>query len=502
MSSSFNIIPDELLNHPIMMPAEEIIKYGIHRDESPLYPSYKFIDIVVYPHELYSVTIVRKDNLDNYYEIQRKLKLLYEEASEDELIREKESTEHLRTREDILYILSRDYSMSNYHYIYFDTTRELEESEDEYIINNFILKYSYPSCMNINYDITSEEKIRIIDDEFNFMKDKLYRYNPNIILIQVPRVIYCLYNIYIHYNAKILNDINIKEIQIESTSYKLYCDYLLALYKMNINYIRDINRRLIVLLYDRYIDGLYSSLTSEYWIDVLNSTIDKIYRFTPYKHKLHPNSVGIFLEKSSKGQDIRFTQERNRHILYTTLLHELKNYGKDIIILYRGSGSDIERVSNNNCTNQQIHSYSYNTSVLNAILSDMGACTLNYYKTNNHKYYYIVKKHFYNDGGIESDLFWIPPIHPVLLIKMKGELFHARSKIPIMPNELRKLVVDGLAVSYNIDFLLSNLTCEEMLIEYAKYIRHRFELVDKYYNKYLIYKNKFLNLRSKLRNLI
>ena len=481
-------ISEDLLNKQITIPFYDLINfYSINKDgDSIKYPLYKFINFTDNNDGTYSLTIVRKDNLDDYFRNEQKYKIEYEDTLESERIIRYELRDEMKQKGNFF---TKDYDMANYHYIYFNTNKELLPDEDKYIIENIILKYSYPSCMNANYDITPDEQQEIINDEFNFIKQKLNIFNNNIILIQVPVLIYSMFNIYIQYTAKLIYNIDIIALSVDQVAYdyKLYCDIISDSY--NINYISSINNRLIFLLYNIY--KRTNIINIDYWLMVLDEIITYIYSFTKWKYLLKENSILLPLHF---GKDLRFTEERNNRILKETLMCELKNQGKNIIILYRGSESDIELPCQLDWKSDlEIRSYSYNTSLLNAVFYDITAYTLYYYKQNNNKYYYIVKKHFHNDGSDESDILWIPPIHPVLLINMYGELFHGRSKIPTTET---KLGIKGLS-GFVPDFLKSRLTCGEMLEKYDKCIKKfRFEIIDKYYNKYLKYKNKFIILRK------
>ena len=487
-------IPEDLLNKQITISIYDLTNhYGLNKDrESIKYPLYKFINFTDNNDGTYSLTIVKKEHLDDYIRNDQRY-VEHEDILKQERIVRDELRDELKQKGSTYNNFSKDYDMANYHYIYFNTNKELLPDEDRYIIENIILKYSYPSCMNINYDITPDEQQEIINDEFNFIKKKLNSFDNNIILIQVPQLIYSMFNIYIQYTAKLINDIDIIAVSVDITDtddYKSYCDIISASY--NINFISSINNRLIVLLYNIYKKN-NNIINIDYWLMVLDEIITYIYTFTKWKH-LFKSGISLLLPLTGIGRDLRFTEERNNRILKETLMCELKNQGKNIIILYRGSGSDTELP----CqlvwkSNLEIRSFSYNTSLLNAVFNDITAYTLYFYKQNNHKYYYIIKKHFHNDGSDESDIIWIPPIHPVLLINMFGEIFHARSKIPITKT---RLDIKGLAIEPP-NFLKSRLTCDEMLEKYDKYVKkNRFEIIDKYYNKYLKYKNKYLELQS------
>ena len=103
-------------------------------------------------------------------------------------------------------------------------------------------------------------------------------------------------------------------------------------------------------------------------------------------------------------------------------------------ILYRGAVDTKESAINQSRVNQG-YSLSYNTSLLNGIISDKTACTY-YYMQNDKKYGDLMYKHkynlsrfFYGDDSSEDKLFFIPPFHPYLQMLSSGEFWHSRSKI-------------------------------------------------------------------------
>jgi hypothetical protein len=111
--------------------------------------------------------------------------------------------------------------MINYYYIYYiDKTTEISKEQHLYILNNIIKKYSYPWCNSINNVLTEKEKNNICTDEFNFIKQKLYEYNPTIIIKQIPRIIYDLYIIYLVGEPDLVGESSVPKYHI--TMNKLY----------------------------------------------------------------------------------------------------------------------------------------------------------------------------------------------------------------------------------------------------------------------------------------
>jgi hypothetical protein len=107
-------------------------------------------------------------------------------------------------------------------------------------------------------------------------------------------------------------------------------------------------------------------------------------------------------------------------------------------ILYRGSPDAIEGAVNEEMFRgkkvyREGYSVSYNTSLLNGYFTDSTACTYNYMMGDDsddaYKHYYKIRRFNYGDDSDESNLFFIPPLHPYLQLSSYGEFWHARSKI-------------------------------------------------------------------------
>jgi hypothetical protein len=105
-------------------------------------------------------------------------------------------------------------------------------------------------------------------------------------------------------------------------------------------------------------------------------------------------------------------------------------------VLYRGSPDAIEgAVYEEMSRGNKVYGYSvsYNTSLLNGYFTDSTACTYNYMMGDDsddaYKHYYKLRKFNYGDDSDESNLFFIPPLHPYLQLSSHGEFWHARSKI-------------------------------------------------------------------------
>jgi hypothetical protein len=108
-------------------------------------------------------------------------------------------------------------------------------------------------------------------------------------------------------------------------------------------------------------------------------------------------------------------------------------------ILYRGTvdgieGAVYEEIIGGKKVYQKGHSVSYNTSLLNGYFTDSSTCcTYNFMMgdkmDDKYKHYYKIRKFNYGDDSDESNLFFIPPLHPYLQLSCAGVVWHARSKI-------------------------------------------------------------------------
>ena len=105
------VIPDEFLNKTIILSIPEIVKYKIEPDGTSLkYENYLFENAIPIGDNKYSVKIVKKENFSQIKSL--------DETDHEILLRNE-------LRENKLYCgkVSKNYNMSNYHYLYFDTTK-------------------------------------------------------------------------------------------------------------------------------------------------------------------------------------------------------------------------------------------------------------------------------------------------------------------------------------------------------------------------------------------
>jgi len=233
---------------------------------------------------------------------------------------------------------------------------------------------------------------------------------------------------------------------------------------------------------------------------------------------------------------IDFSSEKETNILRHTLQYELgiNTVNNDsVVTLYRGSSDLIENVVDKRNQNRG-YSVSYNLSILGGIFYDKTACTYNYmlgeYKLEdvnipitkeqdnfNFKTRYRIKKHNYNDNSISGNLFFIPPLHPLIQLLSLGEYWHPRSKI-FKNSEIKGIQAfnyfydDYDSVNKFPDYLISSYEKDEMEKKYNLFMKqNRKEVLTKegddnialtlfggssYYDKYLKYKRKYIGLKK------
>jgi hypothetical protein len=447
---------------------------------------------------------------------------------------------------------------------------EFSHSNNMYIYNNIILKYTYP-CYMSNTDLTLDEIKAIKIDEYAFVKNKIHEYNSNITVIQIPRILYDLFNILYQIRTTDMFSFEIFDFMLESSEYMInYSSYTEYTNILNRRYIDDIiklnniiteyitsqvSTEELLKLMDVVIDKIYTELKDKYK-KLFN--IDKIIEYYVYTKdlqkkipseyyliilKLHKYNLSkidvmnkdilntifdddyfysikseIYVDKYNDFDTLNWlfipnhNMKNNIKLLKQVLINECKNYNNNI--LYRSFYESMDNVITND--GKSSYSLSFNTSILNGILSDYSACTY-YYMTrirqesptnhsivlHSYKYQYSIQKYFYKDGSIESNLFFIPPIHPFFQLNCSGELWHVRTLIASDSNIENVKGIDKGLYGTIIDYLMSMFDLELMKLEFNNYTSiNQQEIIDReqrnmlYYNKYLKYKIKYLFLRS------
>jgi hypothetical protein len=398
--------------------------------------------------------------------------------------------------------------MINYHYLWYKFREgDITEEENKKILN-IIFKYSYPSCNLYTDELREDEKEQIINNEYEFIKNKIETEFVNIKIIQIPRLIYDLYNIiyrrenYQNIKGFVCNIDN----RFEATSYDAI-KYLINQFNLTqIENIIMLNNNFIKLLSEKNIieDLLKPVVLTEVYLHIFELLYDII--INPLKMKEEQEakmeSPTLLSIKAIETFEYIFNS-RFKSVLFQTLLIELGfiydiktdkynlNTQNNLIILYRGYAGYKFNITKDD----KPHSNSFNTSIINGIVYDKTANTYNFMKPGCNKMFLLIKKHFYNDKSNEDDIFFIPPIHPFLLLYGAGEYWHARSKLYNGPSYYTE-GESGLSAIPS-DFIVSRLNKEELDRKFKEIINPQV-LIDKYYVKYLKYKQKYMQLKSNI----
>jgi hypothetical protein len=318
--------------------------------------------------------------------------------------------------------------MTNYCYIWYNINPldELTEDENDFIFN-LLMDYSFPCYLRIPHSLTEEEKKHVLDNEYCFIQNKINNKYNYIKIMQVPRIIYDLLHIYFLFCfPKTKKHENKYDCSIGET-YKFYC------FK-NEKYHTETKTNIIKL--NNYIINL-----------IFNNNITNFYDILNYIYKTN-------LKKITLKYNENFNLIRDYQEYFKTFIQIESEIKSGYFILYRGAEIKNDKLFDKNDSGTTLTSLSLNQSILNSLTTDLTACTFLYFnktfgynKTDRIKY--IIKKHFYNDGSDESELFFIPPIHPFIQLLSSGELWHPRTKLGNIIEENSNIRSTSLACSIN-----------------------------------------------------
>jgi len=376
--------------------------------------------------------------------------------------------------------------ITNYAYIWYkkDPSKLLEFTpEEQDIIYKIILDYSFP-CYLANDSIrtiSEADKKELLEHELLFIQKKFEEAClVDVVIIQIPRVLYDLFNIY----YKKTKDLQLIfrydcETSIDGVSIVKKPIYNI----LTFNYTEAVKSNIFELNYIiiNYINHNLSIITTKY-NDILETILCELKIPLLDASKLIFNQIIDFEKQPSIGNTI----------------------------LYRGAKFDLDST---------IYSYgfsslSFNNSILSGIINDPIACTLNYFikeiayranyfiTTRNNKIKYIIKKFNINNLSDEYSLFFIPPIHSFLQLYCSGELWHPRTKIGNnyykgKPIEINGLICDDVnKFIRDCDYLISDKTVEELECLYQQY--KSTGQISVWQKKYLKYKNKYLEFKKYL----
>jgi hypothetical protein len=460
---------------------------------------FKDIKIEEYETDLKNI-ITKKNKLEKKYNALGKTIILYDKLGYYIDCVNSKLSPNLNNIPSFMYSDKPKY-MLNYCYFWYEIVNIdgnqnytiLKNKNNNYLINQIIFEYSYPTCI-LQQNLSKEEKNSIISDEYNFINTKIS--NESIKLFQIPRILYDLFNIL--YNIEnVISDMWSIDFKNDNIN-----DYFKKIEKLHLekkDIIIDINNKFIEFVNKHEINLLNKS----------NEIYFKIFKIL-YEELVEKMDYQISFDLKKKLLDIEnydnIVNKRLKTILFQILLIELGyiyDIQKDIyllnndpkkMILYRGYSGNIFST----IYDDQPYSISFNTSILNGIFNDKTANTYYYMKPGCTKGYYLINKHFLDDSE-EAKVFFIPPVHPMLLLYGAGEFWHARTKLFKISDEQRKIGAHGIAhtTPENLipTFIISDLDRDTLEEKFHKLINYKSEIIDKYYQKYLKYKAKYLQLK-------
>ena len=297
----------------------------------------------------------------------------------------------------------------------------------------------------------------------------------HIIMMQIPRVLYDLFNLYFtfnHTNVDVVDVMNTKFVYRCSAAIAKMSDYntltreytdsvkgnIFALNAFIVNYIQE--KYSMSNIRDSY-DKIANELVAHCWLIPENYI-----------------SSSVFHNTSSL--------EEAKNIVRQTI-HFEKQYSQGYAILYRGARSTMDSLIVG--SRYSFKSLSFNLSIFTGCVMDVGACTMSYFAAlnGNDKIKINVKKFFLHDLSSENSLFFIPPIHPYVQVYSSGELFHCRTKIGIDYDvELEKVIASGAYTRQIVTGLFSCMPSEKEFVEKCDYLTSdkTFEELNALYKRY------------------
>ena len=362
-----------------------------------------------------------------------------------------------RIRPDNEQPVKSQYAGINYTYLLENADGTLiDQATYENIYTNVILRYHYPICMNITNVLTEIEKHAILTNEYEFVKTLI---PENVKIYKIPRVIYDLLVIHQH------NDV------LKPRNHKIICKfncYMDNSHKDGEDNEDDEDDEDEIDDDEDDEDKIDDKDEAEPMEKIENKMYETKTKTTQNKYRIKCNTYANYCKKVNEYHNaqsecifelnnyiISYLNKQNinyktpSYVDYMPVLHDetiMEDYNhiklltqtlliettqthkRDKIMLFRGSADQIEEAVDTTRPNYG-YSVSYNTSLLNGLIHDREACTYHYMGYDNFRHTYILNKFWYGDGGVEDNLFFIPPLHPVLQIYGDGEVWHARSKI-------------------------------------------------------------------------
>jgi hypothetical protein len=352
--------------------------------------------------------------------------------------------------------------ITNYAYVWYkrDPEQLLEFTEEELEkIYEILLNYSYPCYLagsELINSMSPEEKTKLLQHELLFIREKMEKAGlAHIIIMQIPRVLYDLFNLYYNRN--------------ETFNFRYNChDDIATISGYNV-----VTRR--------YTDSIKEKIFS------LNVFImDHIPRYISNIRELFDSLLEglikqLIVDSAAFSNIFQPTRLERINILRQTI-HFEKQYSEGHTILYRGGTNSKDALTPKN-EGSSGNSLSFNASMLSGCINDRNdrsGCTLDYatgyisgilYPKDKIKC--SIKKFLLHDLSNEDSLFFIPPIHPFLQVYCSIELFHPRTKVGKdfklnMSHNVRGLTCSPTFIEKS-DYLVSNKTFEELNALYQDY---------------------------------
>ena len=389
--------------------------------------------------------------------------------------------------------------IANYAYIWFNTSNPSETitEEEKDFIHKTITKGTFPTYFKTYSD---KDKKELLANEIIFVRKQFIKAGfSNITILQIPRILYDLFNLFYFYKTHdgiyaksneiiIYNCIGIikSENEIDTINkYNKYTDDNINKLKNNIF---ELNDKIITFLNTN--SFLVSNIIVKDYTDILDLIIKDISKISvEYRKHVSP----------------RIDDLTKINILYEVLAFENKPASKSIL-LYRGAMIDLDStiIDLGDRWGKEPYSLSANLSILSGFIADHSACTINYMtgfssgeELYNNKIKYTINKFMFGDRSPEDFLFFIPPIPAYLQLYCDGELWHPRTKIgndmviKIMPRGL------GCKINFseNYTYLQSDKTMAQLEEMYQLYKTNGNIAT---WRKYIKYKTKYLELKNQL----
>lgn len=414
-----------------------------------------------------------------------------------------------------------DSDITNYAYVWYESdsasASQINKGDLDKVYD-IILNYSYPCYLSgseIIRQLTPEQKINLLQHELLFIKQKMVEAGlNNIIMIQIPRVLYDLFNIY--FECSTYTDVPVdhpSQVGIEWTTRDATpeFDYTCSTRMAKIVNYTAITRRYTDFVKDRifalnafivkYIEKICS-------ISTIRDCYDNIaYQLVVKCWSLTEEGGAVSARALRFKMFDKISIEEAKNIVRQTI-HFEKQDSQGHAILYRGANNNVDSLidiqenywsnppscdkqmpqkSSIPCLTHFFRSLSFNLSIFTGCAYDDGACTISYFsqfsyslteKTPNDKIKFNIKKFLFDDSSnssMENSLFFIPPIHPYVQLYCTGELFHPRTKIGIdyldYVRKFKKTVPRFYTSNDLVKGLFKCLPNEEFFIEQCDYLK-------------------------------